>query len=159
MLLFLWTSLLLFSAPSSFSAWIESTVIHKRLSLVLSHLHSHASELTPPTMVTYTLMLPRILSPIQVLLLCWRSQDPHMNSGQETHVYPQITTFPECCCSVPKSCWALFNAMDCSLPGFFVREISQARILERVATSFRGSSQRRDRTCISCTSCTGRWVL
>ena len=43
-----------------------------------------------------------------------------MNSGKETHVYPQITTFPECCCSVPKSCRALFNAMDCSLPGFSV---------------------------------------
>ena len=39
----------------------------------------------------------------------------------------------------------------CSLPGSSVLGISQARILEWVAISFsRGSSQSRDRTCISC---------
>ena len=38
-----------------------------------------------------------------------------------------------------------------SLPGFFVHGISQARILEWVVISFsRGSSQPRDRTCVSC---------
>ena len=40
--------------------------------------------------------------------------------------------------------------MDCSLPGCSVHGIFQARILEWVAISyFRGSSQPRDRTCIS----------
>ena len=35
------------------------------------------------------------------------------------------------------SCTQLFsNPMDCSLPGSFVHEISQARILERVPISF-----------------------
>ena len=41
--------------------------------------------------------------------------------------------------------------MDCSLPGSSVHGIFQARVLESVAISFsRGSSQPRDRTCISC---------
>ena len=44
--------------------------------------------------------------------------------------------------------------MDCSPPGSSVYGILQARILEWVATlSFRGSSQSRDQTCISCSSC------
>ena len=47
----------------------------------------------------------------------------------------------------------LCDSMDCSLPGSSVCGISQARILEWVAISFsRGSSQPRDRTCMSCTS-------
>ena len=40
--------------------------------------------------------------------------------------------------------------MDCSLPGFSVHGISQARILEWIAVSFsRGSSQAKDWTCVS----------
>ena len=39
-------------------------------------------------------------------------------------------------------CLALCNPMDCSLPGYSVHRILQARILEWVAISFsRGSSQ------------------
>ena len=38
--------------------------------------------------------------------------------------------------------------------------ISQARILEWIAiSSFKGSSQSRDQTCVSCTSCSIRWIL
>ena len=40
--------------------------------------------------------------------------------------------------------------MDCSLPGFSVHGIFQARILECVAISFRGSSQPRNRSRVSC---------
>ena len=41
--------------------------------------------------------------------------------------------------------------MDCSLPGFSVHGIAQARILEWVAISYsRRSYQPRDQTCISC---------
>ena len=41
--------------------------------------------------------------------------------------------------------------MNCSLPGSSVHRISQARILEWVTISFSGgSSQPRDRTCVSC---------
>ena len=43
--------------------------------------------------------------------------------------------------------------MDSTLPGSSVHGISQAGILEWVAISFcRGSSQSRDRTCVSCIS-------
>ena len=60
-------------------------------------------------------------------------------------------------CSLTKLCPTLCDPMDCSPPGSFVHRISQAGILERIAISFsRGSSQPRNRTCISCT---GRWVL
>ena len=50
--------------------------------------------------------------------------------------------------------------MDCSLPGFSVHGILQARILEWVAMPFsRGSSQPRGWTCVSYVSCIGRWVF
>ena len=61
-----------------------------------------------------------------------------------------------CCCSVAKSCPTLCDLMDCRLPGFSVRGVFQARILEWVAVpSSKGSSWPRDRTCVSYT---GRWV-
>ena len=59
-----------------------------------------------------------------------------------------------CCCGgclVAKLCLTFCNPMDCSPPGSPVYGISQARILEWVAlSSFRGSSQPRDQTLISC---------
>ena len=54
------------------------------------------------------------------------------------------------CVLVTQSCPALCNPIDCSLPGFSVHGILQARILEWVTISFsRGSSQPRDRTRVS----------
>ena len=52
----------------------------------------------------------------------------------------------------------LCDPTDCSPPGSSVHGISQAKILEWVASSFsRGSSQPRDWLCVSCISCvTGR---
>ena len=48
---------------------------------------------------------------------------------------------------VTQSCPTLYNPMDCSLPGFFIHWIFQARVLEWVAISFsRGSSWPRDWT-------------
>ena len=48
-------------------------------------------------------------------------------------------------------CPTLCNLMDCSLPGFSLHGILQARVLEWVAISFsRGSSWPRDRTQVSC---------
>ena len=62
-----------------------------------------------------------------------------------------ITSGLTCRCLLTKSCPTLLQPMDCSLPGFSVRGILQARILEWVAMAFsRGSSRPRDRTCISC---------
>ena len=53
-----------------------------------------------------------------------------------------------------QSCLTLCDAMYCNLPGSYVREILQARMLEWVATSsLRGSSWPRDWTYISCVSC------
>ena len=58
------------------------------------------------------------------------------------------------------SCLTLCDPMDCSPPGSSVHGILQARILEWVArSSFRGSSQSRNQTCVSCISCFGRQVL
>ena len=51
---------------------------------------------------------------------------------------------------VAKSCLTLGDPMDCSLPGFSVHGISQARILEWIAISFsQGFPQTRDSTSIS----------
>ena len=53
-----------------------------------------------------------------------------------------------------QSCPTLCNPMDCSLPGFSVHGILQARILESVAMHFsRESSWPRDWTCFSCVFC------
>ena len=46
------------------------------------------------------------------------------------------------------------------LSGSSIHGIFQARMLEQVAISYsRGSSRPRDRTCVSCVSCTGRQIL
>ena len=51
-------------------------------------------------------------------------------------------------------CPTLCNPMDCSLPGFSVHGILQARILEWAALpSSRGSSRPRDQTQVSCFAC------
>ena len=61
---------------------------------------------------------------------------------------------------VAQSCSALCNPVDCSLLGFSVHGILQARTLERVAMPFcRGSCWPRDQTHVSCVSCIGRQTL
>ena len=71
-----------------------------------------------------------------------------------------MRSYMQCCaviaCSVPQSCLILCNPMNCSPLESSVRGISQARILEWVATSFfRGSSWPKAQTHISCISCAG----
>ena len=52
---------------------------------------------------------------------------------------------------VAQSCLTLCNPMDCSPPGSSVHGFLQARILAWVAIPFfRGSSQRKDRTRVTC---------
>ena len=66
-----------------------------------------------------------------------------------------------CMCVYSQLCPTLCNPnhTDCSPPGSSVNEIFQARILEWVAIPFsRGSSRPRDRTLVSCISCSGRWI-
>ena len=54
-----------------------------------------------------------------------------------------------------QSCTILFDPLDCSLPFFSVHGVLTARLLEWVAMPFcRGSSWPRDRTHVSCVSCT-----
>ena len=51
---------------------------------------------------------------------------------------------------VAQSCLTLCDPVDCSLPGFSIHRIFQARVLEWVAISFpRGSSQARNQTRVS----------
>ena len=77
-----------------------------------------------------------------------------------TYLFLKIKVIALVCMLSLQSCLTLCDPMDCSPPGFSVHEISQARILERVAiSSSRGSSQPRDGTRISHVSSTGRWVL
>ena len=62
-----------------------------------------------------------------------------------------------CVCPVAKLCLTLCNPVGCSLPGSSVHGTFQTRILEWVViSSSRGSSQTRDKSCVSCT---GRWIL
>ena len=59
------------------------------------------------------------------------------------------------CAQLLQSCLILCDPMDCSPPGPSVHVILQARILQWVATpSSRGFSHPRDRTQVSCVSCT-----
>ena len=63
-------------------------------------------------------------------------------------------------CVCAQSCLTLCNPIGCSLPGFSVHGVSQARILEWVAISFsRGSSWPRDWTCVSCIGRRVRYCL
>ena len=53
-------------------------------------------------------------------------------------------------CVRAKSCLTFCDTMDCSLPGFSVHKVLQARLLEQVAMpSSRGSSQPRSKTQVS----------
>ena len=64
------------------------------------------------------------------------------------------------CCLIAQLCLTLCDPVDCSLLGNSAPGIFQARTLEWVALSFfRGSSQPRDQTWVSGTSCIGRWML
>ena len=80
-----------------------------------------------------------------------------------SHMYPVNSFFNclhlLCVCAQSLSCVQLF-ATPCSPQGSSAREIFQTRRLEWVAISYsRRSSRSRDRTHISCVSCTGRWTL
>ena len=61
-----------------------------------------------------------------------------------------------CARALTQSCLTLCGLMNCSSLGSSIHGFFQARILEWVAISYSwGSSQRRDRTCISCISLIG----
>ena len=63
------------------------------------------------------------------------------------------------CVLVIQSCPTLCDPMNCSLPGFSVYGIFQARIMEWIAGPFsRGYSQPRDWTLVSCITCRSFWT-
>ena len=69
--------------------------------------------------------------------------------NKKRHLLKGPVFLPESESEVAQSCPTVWVA--CSLPGFLVHGIFQARIVEWVAISFsRGSSQLKDRTQISC---------
>ena len=64
-----------------------------------------------------------------------------------------------CVCGA-QLCLTFRDPMDCTLPGFSVCGIFQARTLEWVVISYcRGSSQPRNWNRISCVSCVGRRIV
>ena len=70
------------------------------------------------------------------------------------------TTYVSVCALSHFSHVQLWDLVDCSPPDSSAHGIFQARTLEWVAIFYaRGSSQLRDQTCISCTSCIGRQFL
>ena len=93
------------------------------------------------------LSFPQLL---EVPLISWEFHSRFCNS------YNQITRreMRACCRSVLSNS---YDPMDCSLPGYSIHGIFQARIMEWIAiSSSRGSSQSRDWTHVSCISCNGR---
>ena len=75
-----------------------------------------------------------------------------------SHTFKSKAPNVVCCCLVLSHVQLFCNSMDCSFPGFSVRGILQARILEWVAIPFfRGSSQPRDWTLVSCLA--GRFFI
>ena len=55
--------------------------------------------------------------------------------------------------------WLFYKPMDYNLPGSSIHGIFQARILEWMPFPPPFPSQLRDKTHVSCVSCTGTWVL
>ena len=84
---------------------------------------------------------------------CPSPGSPYLSNGP-TVLHPETCTssFALCCA---QSCPTPCNPRDCSSPGSSVHGTLQTRILEWVAiSSSRGSSRPRDRTLVSCSSCT-----
>ena len=120
--------------------WIKCMSKHKTWTTQSTYINFH-----------FVLVKTRVASPRHGLVA---------DKEQEfARVFPALGT---CLNSGSVAQWrpTLCNPVDCSLPGFSVRWIFQARILEWVViSSSRGSSQPRERSCISCVSCIGRQIL
>ena len=67
------------------------------------------------------------------------SSIPAMDRGDwqaTVHEVTRVNQHQSCCCLVAKSCLTICDLMDCTVPGFSVCGIPQARILEWVVISF-----------------------
>ena len=124
--------------PALLVGWLWPAGIAERVWTVICHLFSNI--LWAATMPSH---------PLRRLWFLWSLAD-------ELNI--QIINHTSCACS--QSHLTLCDLMDCSLPGSSVHELFQARILEWIAISFsRGSSQPRDRICVSCVFCIHRQML
>ena len=71
-----------------------------------------------------------------------------------------LMVLERCVCLCAESLQSHVHPMDCSLADSSVHGILQARVLQWAAMPCsRGSSWPGGRACVSCVSCTGRWVL
>ena len=105
-----------------------------------------------PSLIFYP-SLPSTHVCMFVTLLCL--QVTHMHTYTQMHTNKIMGV-----CVYTQSCPAPGGPVDCSLSGFSVHGISQAKILEWVAMpSSRGSSRPRDQTRVSSISCIGRLIL
>ena len=78
----------------------------------------------------------------------WATREALYNSS--VFLVMDIRMSPACESEVTQLCQTLCDSMDCSLPGYSIYGIFQARVLEWVAISFpRGSYQPRDWTWVS----------
>ena len=89
----------------------------------------------------------------------WGQKESDMTEWLSTHKHIHYSL-----CACVLHCFSgarLFaDPIDCSPPGSSVRGILQERILERVdMPSSQGSLWARDRTCLSCDSCTAGWFF
>ena len=83
---------------------------------------------------------------IEIRIVNWRGED----GALERSGWDQMQASLGVRAKLLQSCPTICNPMDCSPPGSSVHGILQARILKWVAMpSSRGSSQPRDRTCVS----------
>ena len=94
------------------------------------------------------------------ILYNWATREAPTYNSMATNTKECPPDFTCVCAKSLQSYLTLCNLRDCSSPGSSVHGILQARILEWVAMpSSGGSSQPRDRTCLSYVSCIDRWVL
>ena len=108
------------------------------------------------TLLEQGLSLAIFFSPSSTAILCyiWDIEYDFMkvNPPNKPYIGPCVHVF-----MLTQLCLTLWDLMDCSTPGSSVHWIFPARISEWAVISFStGSSQTRDRNCISCI---GRQIL
>ena len=120
----------------------------------LSHIASEYSEKSPGTSALFLFLFMSLYQTyITILERTWQMRGSYM-IPQPYHTYCLyfcMISLLESESDIAQSCLTLCDPMDCSLPGFSVHGIFQARVLEWAAISFsRGSSWPRDGTWVSC---------
>ena len=110
-------------------------------------------DCSPPGSSVHGILQARALEWVAISFSRGSSQptdQTHISSINRLILYRWATRESESESEAAQSCPTLCDPMDCSLPGFSVHGIFQARVLEWVVISFsRGSSRPRDRTQVS----------